>query len=168
MSEGGAEATGGSQGSTLSVVLSHVAQQGAHGDVHHGVASLRDDLQTEDSNQHGSGAHQLAGNQEEAQGAEEHNGDGCQDPGAELVLAGLSLSIAHVHDGAHQGVIDSVPNVPDQQHGCQQSSVDLQVNLQITGHEVPDRYHGQTAAAVTAAVADDMQECQLFGFLFCH
>ena len=168
LSEGSAEATGRCQGCALGVILSHVAQQGAHADVHHGVAAFIDDLQNEGRNQHGYAAAHDAGNPIEGNQANAHNGNGGQNPGTELVRAGLRFREEDVHQGAHQGIVHRVPDVPDQQHGCQNGRVDLQEHLQITGHIAGHHVQGHGAAPVTAAVADNMLDCQLVRRFVCH
>ena len=168
LSEGSAEATGRCQGCTLGVILGHVAQQGAHADVHHGVAAFVDDLQNEGRNHHGYAAAHDAGNPIEGNQANAHNGNGGQNPGTELVRTRLCLGEEHVHQGTHQGVVHSIPDVPHQQHGCQNGRVDLQEHLQITGHIAGHHVQGHGAAPVTAAVADNMLDCQLVRRFVCH
>ena len=166
--EGGTKATGRRQGSTFGIVLGHITQKGAHADVHHGVAKLVDDLQNEGCCDHSEAAAQHGRHHEEGNQTYCDDGNGSQDPGTELVSTGLCLCETHIHDGAHQRIVHCVPDVPDQQHGCQNTGVDLHMDLQETGHEAGHHPQRDGTAAVAAAVADNVLDCQLVRFGFCH
>ena len=156
VTQSGAHSACGRKGSTLGVIGGHSAQQTSHGDVHHGVACLADDLQTEQGDNHCPAAAQVSRNEEETDGSEEQHGDGGKDPGTELVFSMFGACEHNVHDGAHQRVVYGIPDVPDQKYGCQDRRIYCQVYLQVAGHIGPDQTYGNTSACVTAAVAENI------------
>ena len=166
--DGGTEATGGGQGGTLSVIGSHNTQQGAHTDVHDGVAQLEDDLGDEQNNdaqqafEHGGQDHQGAH-------ADCQNGNGAQDPGTELIGAGLCLGESEVHESTDQGVVDCVPNVPNDQDSCIDSGVDTQ-NVTGEAFQIADDHQHANATSIAGAVANHVLGSQLGdrSLGFCH
>ena len=156
-----AHAAGRGQSGALMVIGGHDAQQGTHGDVHHGVAQLIDDLQQEQGDD-GAHAAQHTGNGVESDEADDHHGDRAENPGPELVGFVLCLGVRDVHQGAHQGVIDHIPDIPDQQKGCQNAGIDQQNVRDITVHVVGHHDHREHTTAVTAEVAELVFPGQLF------
>ena len=68
----------------------------------------------------------------------------------------LLLGKCLVHQSAHQGIVDGIPNVPDQKKGRQNDGIYVQNVCVVTGNIGAHESKGHAAAGVTQAIADQM------------
>ena len=163
-----AEAAGAGQGRTLGVIVGHGAQQRAHGDVEHGVAAFVQDLAEEQHDQQ-RGALEEGGHGPERDGGHAEQRRNAQQPGAELAVLVVVFGVDLIHQDAHERVVDSVPDIPDEQQNGQHRVIDLQhVGVVARDHRAHQR-KGHAAAQVAARIADLMLDAQfVFGGGRCH
>ena len=166
--DGGTKATGRGQGCAFSIVGSHDTQQGAHADVHDGIAQLENDLGNEQNND-AQQAVKHGGHDKQRNHTNSQNGDGAQDPGAELVGLVLCLCEHNVHKGTDQGIVDCIPNIPNNQNSCINSRINTQ---NVTGEtlQVADHHQHTHAASVSCTITNVVHGIQLGdrGLGFCH
>ena len=153
------------------VGVSHSGQHGTHGNIEHGVAAFVQDLAEEQNNQHGSTLEE-GGHRPEGDCGDSQQRGSPQQPGTELALGIVVLGEHLVHQSAHQGIVNGIPDVPDQQQGCQNDGIDLQHVDIVPGHIGTHQCEGHAAAQVAHGVADLMLPGQaVLGrsiCVFCH
>ena len=135
-------------------------------DIEHGVSCLIEDLKGEQGDQQGD-AVQEGGHSPQSDGGNCQQRSCPQQPGTELAVLVLLLCEGLVHQRAHHGVIDSIPNGPDDGQNAHHSGIDAQNIGTVNREDASHQGKGHAAAPVTQHVADPMLGGQLIagGFL---
>ena len=169
IAEHGTDTTGGGQGRTLGVVGGHGAQQGAHGDIEHGVGCFVQDLEREQSNQQGD-AVQEGGDCPHSDGGYSQQRRCPQQPGTELTALILSSCESLVHQRTHHGIVDRIPDGPDDGQNKHYFRIDAQYIGAVDGENAGHQSEGHTAAPVAEHVTKPMLGCQAAGSfrIICH
>ena len=150
-----ANATCGGKRRTLCIVGGHCGKERSHGDVEHGVGCLVEDLEGEECNE----SNDTLGEGRNCPKTDcSHSKERCctEKPGTELAPLIVVSGKGSVHDSAHHGIVNSVPDSPDDGEHAHYGSIDTKNVGTVDGEGAGHEGECHTATKVTEHVAEPM------------